>query len=84
MRIENDIFYNHKGHGLEPLNKIHQLRLERNDIFREVGSMRLIKRNNLTSNANPTIGHIVLDQKASIRIATKYDWKITELIMKEG
>ena len=44
VREENDNFYQHSGHGLKLIKESTELRLEREDLFREVGSMRLIKR----------------------------------------
>jgi glycosyltransferase involved in cell wall biosynthesis len=84
VRTENDIFYNHNGHGLSPINKSSQLRLERKDIFREVGSMRLFKVDNIKDNINldnSKVGHVVLDQKASTRLVSKLDWKFAEFIL---
>lgn len=84
VRTETDNFYQHKGHGLVPINDDGRLRLEREEIFREVGSMRLLRRDHILSEKMFTevkIGHIVLDQQAALRISSHFDWEVAERIM---
>jgi glycosyltransferase involved in cell wall biosynthesis len=84
VRTETDDFYQHNGHGLVPINDDGRLRLEREEIFREVGSMRLLRRDQVLSEKMFTtarIGHIVLDQKAAMRIVSRFDWAVAEQLM---
>ena len=85
-REENDTLYQHSGHGLEPVKDSLELRLEREDLFREVGSMRLIKRNlidKMPLKKDLKIGHVILDEKASIRISSKLTWDIVNFLSKK-
>ena len=83
VREENDNLYQHTGHGLELVKESLELRLEREDLYREVGSMRLIKRNlfdKLPLEKNLKVGHVILDEKASLRISSKLTWDIVNFI----
>jgi glycosyltransferase involved in cell wall biosynthesis len=85
VRQENDNFYKHDGNGLMPVNMVNQLRLERDDVYREVGSMRLLSRSQVLEENDAKrvkIGHIVLDQKAAIRLSTPIDWNIAEFLLE--
>lgn len=84
VRTETDNFYQHNGHGLMLINDDGRLRLERGEIFREVGSMRLLRRDQVLSENMLTtgrIGHIVLDQQAAVRIVSRFDWMVAEQLM---
>ena len=83
VREENDNLYQHNGHTLEPVKDFPELRLEREDLFREVGSMRLIKRIHLEEiplKKDLRIGHVNLEEKASLRINSNFMWKIAKYI----
>ena len=85
VRAESDIFYRHNGHGLKAVSEANGLRLERENMYREVGSMRVLRRERildkpLTDSAR--IGHVVLDQRAALRILTRYDWAVAESLAK--
>ena len=85
VREENDLLYQHNGNGLETIKANDELRLEREDLYKEVGSMRLIKRDYLFNKdkfPNPKIGHVKLDEKSSLRINTKLNWEIAKHIAK--
>jgi glycosyltransferase involved in cell wall biosynthesis len=86
VRPETDNFYQHDGHGLSPISDTNQLRLERDEIFREVGSMRLLRREQVINNGYTSsatrIGHLVIDQRAAFRLASNFDWALGELIVK--
>ena len=64
VRKEFDNFYTHDGSGLKPIHKNTNLSLERNEVYREIGGLRLIKPNKI-GNKNNSIGHIFLDEKSS-------------------
>lgn len=84
VRSEIDNFYYHNGHGLEAVNETNHLRLEREDIYREVGSMRLLRREQVLSDTTPAstrIGHVVLDQRAALRLVSRFDWMVAELLI---
>ena len=83
VREENDFIYQHNGNGLETIKANNELRLEREDLYKEVGSMRLIKRDYLFHQEKfpkPKIGHVKLDEKSSLRINTELSWEIAKHI----
>tara|TARA_A100000164_G_C21931025_1_gene785581 strand:- start:1233 stop:2600 length:1368 start_codon:yes stop_codon:yes gene_type:complete len=82
VKKENDNFYFHNGKSLKPFNKNNNLSLERNEVYREIGGLRLIKPTKI-GKKNNTIGHIFLDEKSSFKIRDKQDLKIAEVISKK-
>ncbi len=73
---ESSIFYQHNGHTLVPLNSSDSLRLEREAIFREVGSMRLLRNSYFQKKEKGlkvTIGHVVLGTRSSFRLTSDFD-----------
>ena len=62
MKKENDNFYQHNGKGLEAFQKNRNLSLEREEVYREIGGLRLIKVEKIGNKKN-LIGHIFLDEK---------------------
>jgi CMP-N-acetylneuraminic acid synthetase len=83
IREEDDIYYYHNGHGLQPWKVNSGLRLERENLFRRAGGLHLVKRefiergNELLSGR---IGHVVLDQKAAFVIRSEMDWQIARYL----
>ena len=83
IREEEDIFYFHNGHGLQPWNASHGLRLERENLFKRAGGLHLIRTNYLADNQNMLsgrIGHVLLDQKAAFVIRSDMDWQIAQYL----
>jgi CMP-N-acetylneuraminic acid synthetase len=83
VRAETDNLYRHNGSGLVPVRETSGLRLEREDIYREAGSMRLLKRA-LVMKENSTqparIGHVVLDAKAAHLLRSEWDLELAAFI----
>jgi glycosyltransferase involved in cell wall biosynthesis len=82
VRPDTDVFYQHNGAGLQPLRKTRLLRLEREELYREVGQMHIVKREFLTTQRQLTggkVGHIVLDERAAMRLRSEWDWEVAEL-----
>ncbi len=77
VKKEFDNFYTHDGSGLKPIYKNTNLSLERNEVYREIGGLRLIKTNKI-GNKNNSIGHIFLDEKSSFQIKSKEDLLIAK------
>ena len=74
VKQETDNFYKHFGSGLKILNDDKKLKLERNEIYRQVGKFYLIKKNLLKKNKTSpegNIGHIILDNEASLSFDTE-------------
>ena len=79
---ERDRFFQHDGNGLKPLLNFPQLRLERNELFRDPGFLHLAKKKYL-SNSNKSIkriGHLILDETSSFNIKSNIDLLIAEKI----
>lgn len=73
VRRDDEVFYLHDGLGLEPLRADERLRLERDDLYRETGGIRLVR---LDSDvASKRMGHVLLDQMAAFAVRTELDWK---------
>jgi CMP-N-acetylneuraminic acid synthetase len=82
VRQDEDAFFRHDGNGLVPVRKGLRLRLESEDMFREVGQLRIVNMDFLkrTHNLNEgRLGHVVLDQKAAFVVESEWDWEIAEL-----
>ena len=83
---ERDSFFQHDGNGLKPLRNFSQLRLERDELFRDPGFLRLVKKKYL-SNSNKSIkkiGHLIIDEKTSFTINSNTDLLIAEKIYSKN
>ena len=81
--LNNEIFYKHDGSGLKPLIKDSFLHLEREQLYRRVGSINLIKTEYLINGGkimDGKIGHINLDQKSAFQIKSNLDWQIANFL----
>lgn len=83
IREEEDIFYFHNGHGLQPWISNTGLRLERENLFKRAGGVHLIRTDYLKNEHNMLsgrIGHVSLDQKAAFVIRSEMDWQIAQFL----
>ena len=81
VRPETDEFYRHRGSGLEPIRRQSVLRLEREDLFREVGRMVVTRREFFETSKKilgGTVGHTVFDQPASLSLSSDWDMEIAQ------
>lgn len=85
VRHEDEAFYRHDGLGLEPVRGDDRLRLERDDLFRACGGLRLVRLpadepgdGYLDGLHRPPsrLGHVILDQLAAISLRSALDWEI--------
>jgi len=86
VRADTDVFYQHDGAGLKPLRKTRLLRLEREELYREVGQLFVVKREFLETErqlVGGKVGHIVLDQCASLRLSSEWDWEMAEWLTRK-
>ncbi|MEM1350011.1 MAG: hypothetical protein AAGI01_15730, partial [Myxococcota bacterium] len=82
VRADSGTFYLHRGNGLEPLREEPGLRLERDDLYRRVGSMRLLRREHLRPRQGSSelrVGHILMDQQAALTIRSEFDLEVAEM-----
>ena len=83
VKKENDNFYQHNGKGLEAFQKNRNLSLEREEVYREIGGLRLIKVEKIGNKKN-SIGHIFLDEKSSFKIKNNQDLEIAKFIAEKN
>lgn len=82
-RQDDEIFFVHDGKGLVNRRPDADKKLERDDLYRKVGGLTVIKRKSLLSSGeilSGRIGHVILDQKSSLSIRTKFDWELANLL----
>jgi len=83
-RQDDEIFFIHDGKGLINRRPDVKKKLERDDLYRKVGGLTVIRRNSLLSSGeilSGRVGHVILDQKSAISIRTKFDWEIANLLV---
>ena len=86
---EDSMFFRHTGAGLEAIGNDYNhnsLRLERDYIYKQCGGLMLVKSdyyNNQVKNSKEVKGHIILDEKASIRVRNKHEMKVAELYLED-
>ncbi len=79
VRSETDRFYQHNGASLKILNDTSNLILEREEIYRETGGLRLIKSDYYKNKKNKKIGHTILSRRSSHNIKNDFDWKLAKI-----
>ena len=86
VRPDDDMFYFHTGHGLEPWYKNKKLRLEREDLYRRVGGMQLVKKDFLIQKKDMftgKVGHIIVDEKASFLLRSELHWGLARELARQ-
>ena len=85
VKKENDNFFYHDGKGLKSFKKPSNLTLEREEVYRQIGSLHLYTKKCLFNyKRNRKIGHLILDDVSAHRAKTKKDLKISELLLKNS
>ena len=83
-RQDDEIFFVHDGKGLINRRPDVKKKLERDDLYRKVGGLTVIRKNSLLSSGeilSGRVGHVILDQKSAISIRTKFDWQMANLLV---
>lgn len=81
VRPDVSNLYSHDGSGLVPLRGSRRLRLEGEEIYRDVGSINLSRVTALESDAiydGARIGHVVVDEFTSFCLRSDWDWEIAQ------
>ena len=80
---ENNMFSQHHGNGLKPIKNFHGLKLEREDIFRDTGSIRVVRKKfkHNSDRKIKKIGHLATDEKSSFTINTNLDFLIAQKVL---
>ena len=82
VKKENDNFFYHDGKGLKSFKKSANLTLEREEVYRQIGSLHLFTKKCLFNyTKNRKTGHLILDDIAAHRAKTKKDLKILEFLL---
>ena len=83
VKKENDNFYYHNGKGMVSFQNSTNLNLEREEIYRKIGSLHLFKKTSLLNySKNKKTGHLIVDEIAAHRVKNDYDLKISEILLK--
>ena len=85
VKAETDLLFQHDGRGLKPLQKMANLKLEREEIFRSSGSLKIVRKK-FINNSNPKIkkiGHVITNEKASFGINTDLDFLIANNVLSK-
>tara|TARA_Y100000741_G_scaffold361886_1_gene346656 strand:- start:420 stop:1787 length:1368 start_codon:yes stop_codon:yes gene_type:complete len=85
VKKENDNFFYHNGKGLKSFKKSSNLTLEREEVYRQIGSLHLYTKKCLFNyKRNRKIGHLILDDVSAHRAKTKKDLKVSELLLNNS
>ncbi|MEM6725020.1 MAG: hypothetical protein AAF598_13360, partial [Bacteroidota bacterium] len=85
VRQESNIFYQHRGSGMEPIldqNKF--TRLERESLYKGIGGITLTRLAGMREHdaiLHGKVGHVVVDQQAAMGIHSGFDLQLIRLLM---
>tara|TARA_Y100000590_G_scaffold211779_1_gene239971 strand:- start:6032 stop:7405 length:1374 start_codon:yes stop_codon:yes gene_type:complete len=83
IKPDNRFYYKHDGGGLKPTVDYGGLQLERDQLYRRVGGVHLIKTDFFLKNKkmiDGKIGHIHFDQLTAFQIKSKLDLEIAQFL----
>ena len=75
-------YYFHNGKGLKQLNDNSYLRLERNEIYEEVGGITIFNKKNMFKNKHK-IGHVLCDRIRSFQVKDENDFLYAKFVNKK-
>ena len=78
---ESSNFYYHNGKTLKKINNESYLRLERNEIYSEPGSLSIYDKKSIFKK-NFKIGHIILDKQSCFNVRDNLDFLIAKTLIK--
>ena len=76
VRPHQEVFYQHNGAGLVPVQRNRTLRLERDHLYRETAGMHLVRTAFFQQHRRVVggrIGHVVVDERAGLVIRSEHD-----------
>ncbi len=82
---DDNIFYEHDGNGLKARLNKSALRLERNNLFKRAGGISVVRTDFLKESnqiIGGIIGHILMDEEASLSIRHYAESKLINYIIK--
>jgi len=83
VRPELDVFYQHHGDGLVPVRRAPQLRLEREELYREAGQIYATKCTNLADGSrliDGRVGHFVVHETTALRLTSEWMWRLARAV----
>ena len=85
VKKENDNFFYHNGKGLIPFKKSSNLVLEREEVYRKVGSLHLFTKKCLINyEKKRKIGHVILDDISAYKVKTNEDLTFAKILLKNS
>lgn len=87
VKPESDVLFSHNGHGLNSIRETAELRLERDEVYRDVGLLRLGRVRYFGNNGKligGRVGHIIVEGKDTLKVEDSLTWKIAEFLVEEG
>ncbi|MDF9798021.1 glycosyltransferase involved in cell wall biosynthesis [Catalinimonas alkaloidigena] len=88
VRPDTHLFFQHHGHGMQPiLNQDKFTKLERESLFKYTGGISVTKTTKFREEQQfitGKVGHVVIDQQASLGIFSEYDLKVARLLAKHS
>lgn len=86
VRPDTNMFFQHHGHGMQPiLNQDKFTKLERESLYKYTGGVSVTKTTVFEKEQQfitGKVGHVVIDQQASMGIYSEYDLKLARLLAK--
>tara|TARA_B100000795_G_scaffold270073_1_gene262498 strand:+ start:1112 stop:2473 length:1362 start_codon:yes stop_codon:yes gene_type:complete len=83
VKKENDNFFYHNGKGLVSFKKSSNLVLEREEVYRHVGSLHLYTTKCLINyEKKRKVGHIILDDISAYKVKTREDLNFAKALLK--
>jgi glycosyltransferase involved in cell wall biosynthesis len=83
---ESSLIYKHEGNGLVPINgRDHTLTLEREFLYRRTPGLITVDYSFFRKQKKiigGKVGHIVVDEEATINVASDLGWRLSELLYK--
>ena len=76
--VDDGTFFEHDGTGLKPRLKNSLLRLERNNLFKQAGGIRIYQKSAVVKDKFSVgkIGHLMVDNRAAFELKSEFDWEL--------
>ena len=88
VRPETNLFFTHDGHGMKPILNMEKFsRLERESLFKNIGGISVVHKDFFADHKKVLggqVGHIVVSQKQSMGVFSKFDLKLVRMVYEEN
>jgi len=85
VREDNHMFFQHHGYGMTPIFNQNQFtKLERETLYKSIGGISVVRRQVFEKKneiVTGKVGHLMLDEKASIEIRSKFLFDIAKALL---